>query len=608
MSGLFEVLKPTLEEGEIFNSGELKDKVEQFIDEGHRNIALDLSELKYLYSDAMNVVLNLNRKVLDVSGRLALLSPSKQVRQILESSGVYNFLKVYDTEDDLIRSSEDIIMQTSSFSLAALKRYQETHRPKPPQKPKSEYDDFRSEIESAMGPDTMGEQRQPEQYTPPPPQSYEQPSAPEPDIYTPSNREKSSYETSQPPRREPEPYEPPSRPQQPEPTSFKPPSEPPREEPRSFEPPSRPSQPEPAAFEPAPPPPPQYEPQTPDFEAEQEPPPQKAGERSSPPKRIDRWADDADDEFEPKKKSSFLPVIVIILIIAILGGAGYFFGPQLFKMVQQSEPTTEAPAVSETPEVPQLPVETPPEMTDSAGEETEDIEEASTAPVKKPSKPAPKRAPRRTVTRQPKRRPTTPSRPVTKTNRLTITSVPSGAQIKIDNKTLGTTPYRWEKPDVYGTIKVTARKEGFVPKTDFVQYEGGIKEHIIRLEKKPEPVAARPSTPAPSRPEPKPSKPAPAARPSTPSPAPAASKPEPTPAPSARAGSSTGEPATIFISSLPPIADVYMDGQHIGKTNRDKLKVRSGTHTMKFSKGGKETIKEMTFQPGNNPSRLVRIP
>ena len=51
-----------------------------------------------------------------------------------------------------------------------------------------------------------------------------------------------------------------------------------------------------------------------------------------------------------------------------------------------------------------------------------------------------------------------------------------------------------------------------------------------------------------------------------------------------------------------------MDGQLIGKTNVEELKVRSGTHNMRFVKGGKEVSKSMTFQPGKNASQMVRIP
>jgi hypothetical protein len=49
-----------------------------------------------------------------------------------------------------------------------------------------------------------------------------------------------------------------------------------------------------------------------------------------------------------------------------------------------------------------------------------------------------------------------------------------------------------------------------------------------------------------------------------------------------------------------------MDGQLIGKTNLSELKVRSGAHSMKFVKNGVEVVKDMTFQPGKNPSQVVQ--
>jgi hypothetical protein len=84
--------------------------------------------------------------------------------------------------------------------------------------------------------------------------------------------------------------------------------------------------------------------------------------------------------------------------------------------------------------------------------------------------------------------------------------------------------------------------------------------------------------------------------------------PTPAPTPAPRPTPSTGgSSGTIFISSLPPMADVYMDGKLIGKTNIDKLTITGGTHTMRFVKGDKELTKEMTFQSGENPSQLIRL-
>ena len=63
----------------------------------------------------------------------------------------------------------------------------------------------------------------------------------------------------------------------------------------------------------------------------------------------------------------------------------------------------------------------------------------------------------------------------------------------------------------------------------------------------------------------------------------------------------------MFIASIPPVADVYMDGKLIGKTNITKLNVTAGSHSMRFVKGTQEVSKDMTFKGGDNPSQLVNL-
>ena len=68
-----------------------------------------------------------------------------------------------------------------------------------------------------------------------------------------------------------------------------------------------------------------------------------------------------------------------------------------------------------------------------------------------------------------------------------------------------------------------------------------------------------------------------------------------------------GYTAQIFIASLPPVADVYMDGEYVGKTNISKMNVKPGAHKMKFVKGGKAREVEMDFKEGINKSKFVNI-
>lgn len=68
-----------------------------------------------------------------------------------------------------------------------------------------------------------------------------------------------------------------------------------------------------------------------------------------------------------------------------------------------------------------------------------------------------------------------------------------------------------------------------------------------------------------------------------------------------------GYTAQIFIASLPPVADVYMDGEYVGKTNITKMNVKPGAHKMKFVKNAKAREVEMEFKDGLNRSKFVNI-
>ena len=49
------------------------------------------------------------------------MGPSPEVRQILERTGIHNILKIFETETDLLKSSEDIILQTTRYNLSDLR-------------------------------------------------------------------------------------------------------------------------------------------------------------------------------------------------------------------------------------------------------------------------------------------------------------------------------------------------------------------------------------------------------------------------------------------------------------------------------------------------------
>ena len=590
-----------IENDELFDPILMEQTVVSLIGEGKRNFAINLSNVDYLYSDSINKFINLNHTVLNVYGRLALLEPSEHLVQILQRAGIQNFLRIYTNEDDLKKASVEIIEQTTAINIKDVKE----HAPEE-MKPVSEFEDFRSEIGNAFDTSSPEEDTTQEKvfqsdsvfsiplqsFTPEIDESQNQaffiPEEPKP---APPLFEKYVSEDTRMPQR--------FQDLTAQPVQTPPPVLPEFEAPPKFE----------AHFEA----PPKFE-ASPKLEASFEAPPKFEAppvEKIRPPfeedegieksRRMerDRFIEEDPDESLKKKSPVGMILVILILILIIGGGAYYLFNPSKQRTTQ---PVTKVEQPI-TQEIPQIEIEE--EKEEEVIQEKEVIEKK--APVKPVAivKQRPKKIVRPVIKTAPapEKKPESFTKPIPAPQKqvvkpevpdiLAITSYPSGAKVIIDGREKGNTPYTWDKPAVYGQIKITVEKSGYVSKNMNVRYHGGTVKKHFTLTKEPEapkpepsPIKTTVTTPTPTEPE-------------------TTTKPvTPIPTPEITTGGATG---TIFISSLPPMAEVYMDGKLIGKTNIDKLQITSGTHTMKFSKGDKELTKQMTFNAGENPSQLIRI-
>lgn len=667
-----------MEEGEVFDSSMLKESINTLIASGKRNFAIDMSPLDYIYSDTINMLMALNKRVLDVTGRLSLMAPQPEVTQILKRAGIHNILRIFETETELIKSSEDMILQTTSIKMsdvnAALKQA-------PPQ---SEFDQLRSEIGSVFGAaESAAPAMQPQAASAAPQgraggedefdQMFQQFES-SPQI---SNRGQIKPPSIQPQIQQP------STPQ----------PQPPRFQPRQFkQPPVQPIPLRPAApahprqpmeipkfnadfssvrsetqrFTTAPgavpyqeqryQPPAQHEKFTPveEEEAFEAPNKMKPDRKSRLRDSFDSFDDEEVHDEEFKKKSP-IPILVIILLIIALGGAGAFIiNMTLGKNKPAPVAAVTPPAVA--PATPQIPVEAPkveqaePAAQDQKPAEAEEEKEiVESKPETRPpvQKATPKPAVRKSTPPPPKPAVQQASKPQPAVkNQVVINSYPSGASVTINGQRMGTTPFTWSKP-FFGKVSVQLSKNGYKDADKSFEFTGGSISESISLEKEvappppppeqkkpiqreePKPIVQSPPKKAPPPPtseeeiddpfsdigeedddftfesEPEAAKPrtsAPVAK-TTPAAPPART---PTAPPASRSGG--GGEALIFIASIPPVADVYLGDQLIGKTNVSELKIPAGVQTLKFVKGGKEITKQLNLQAGKNPSQMVRIP
>ncbi|MDD5673764.1 MAG: PEGA domain-containing protein, partial [Chitinivibrionales bacterium] len=534
----------------------LRTTINNMIGSGKRNFAVDFSPLDYIYSDTINVLLAINKRILDVSGRLSILSPGVEVRNILNRAGVQNILKIYENEFDLLHSSQDIIKQTQTISLSDIKSYIN----KPPQK--AEFDSFQSEIQSAIAHKTANAPPSaPQPYAEPfeeitPRYATAAPVPPQPASrpVVPASSEDYVFELPQAPAQR-------QRPEQ----SITPPPAPPRRRLETARPASQgdnypkfaeaqtqfiPAPPRPAAPAPAP---------RPTAPKPSPAPSARPAFEPEPPS----WEDE-EDSFGEKKPKSFpiMPVLITALLVILVGGL-VTFGILMYskKQAQVAVPEVVAPVqlpVQSQPAVPATvtPAPPPPVATPAppppAPEPSKIVAEERRQPVAPPApkiKPqAPRKQQRATVAAA---APTPAPSTASQVNRLTITSSPSGASVKIEGKLMGVTPYTWNNPSILGAVSVVLTKPGYEELDKIIDFQGGIQKELLTLEKTAPPPPA----------------PAPVAAPEAPAPAPvAAPAPPPPPAPEApkAVAAPRGEPATIFIASNPPMADVSIDGKLIG--------------------------------------------
>lgn len=652
-----------MEENEVFDSSLLKESVNSLIASGKRNFALDMSPLDYVYSDTINMLLALNKRVLDVTGRLSLMAPQPEVMQILKRAGINNILRVFETETELIKSSEDMILQTSSLKSSDVNAALQQEQGPPP----SEFDQLRNEIGSVFG---SGEE--PPVSAPPQAPHPKKPASEDDfdqmfhqfDTGSQANRGgfgappvQPQISSPQTPKFQPRQYSPT---QPPQPVPVRPPSPAQPKQPSSdipkFSPDYSSVRPETQRFSTAPgatvPP---YQSQRPAEPVSQEPisfDDEGAFEPPSPkmkPEKKTRFRDDFDsfdEDEEFSKKSSFPVALVVILIVALLGAGGLVFFLVQSSQKEPAKVATTVPAKEEPPPTPQIPVETPQVSPDSAKDsdlEKEIVESkpeiSKPAPVAKRSPPKPPIRKKTTVSSR-KRKTSTSTRTrskrraatrPTKTNKVVIASSPSGASVSINGKKMGTTPFTWTKP-FFGSVTVQLSKSGYETLKQSFEFTGGSVNKSYSLEKEAPPPVVKKSPPKRRTRTASTSKPTKKAPPPPvddfdemddpfadfdeeddfalePEPEPVASRPtttptRKTPTPSA----SSGGQALIFIASIPPVADVFIGDKLIGKTNVSELKIPAGVQTLKFVKGGKQISKQLNLKPGKNPSQMVRIP
>lgn len=84
------------------NAQSLEDNLVKLINEGSTQLIIDCSQIEFINNVGLRVLLNVARRILEVEGRVAFHSPSKQAKDIFDQTGFSMVSRIYDTREEAI--------------------------------------------------------------------------------------------------------------------------------------------------------------------------------------------------------------------------------------------------------------------------------------------------------------------------------------------------------------------------------------------------------------------------------------------------------------------------------------------------------------------------
>ncbi len=80
----------------------LQNKIDVLLQENHKNVFLDFSNIDYLSSAGLRVLLSSTKKFNEQNGRLGIFAISEEVMQIIKMTGFEKILNIYNKEKEAL--------------------------------------------------------------------------------------------------------------------------------------------------------------------------------------------------------------------------------------------------------------------------------------------------------------------------------------------------------------------------------------------------------------------------------------------------------------------------------------------------------------------------
>ena len=81
-----------------------EDKIQAEINSGDRRFVIDLSQLEYVSSSGLRVLLLAAKRLHSTDGKIVLCSLKEHVRQVFDLAGFSSILSIYGSRDDALKA------------------------------------------------------------------------------------------------------------------------------------------------------------------------------------------------------------------------------------------------------------------------------------------------------------------------------------------------------------------------------------------------------------------------------------------------------------------------------------------------------------------------
>jgi anti-sigma B factor antagonist len=86
-------------EVDVYTAPQFREQLIQLVDQGHRNIVVDLEGVEFLDSTGLGVLVGGLKRVRSHDGDLALVCTQRRILKVLEITGLTKVFSIYDSAD-----------------------------------------------------------------------------------------------------------------------------------------------------------------------------------------------------------------------------------------------------------------------------------------------------------------------------------------------------------------------------------------------------------------------------------------------------------------------------------------------------------------------------